>query len=224
MNLEQKDDFGARVMGEIKKREIEMKPRWVFTVISVAVVAIFMIMLLLTTILSSFGLFRIRHVNPFGFLHLGSTGWWIFLQIIPWELFSFVVLGILLTWLLARRFDISYKIGFGFLALALVSIIFSIGFLLDCNEFGEQAEKNGIATILLKHDSSGENWAVGDVINLEKESFTILMHNNRELIVHFDSQTKFQPGQQSRVSDRVRIIGRVKDGEFWANLVEREEK
>ena len=219
-----KQDISGSVMSKINDRHTTMRSRWYFTLISYVLGVALFFVILLAIFSSSLGLFKIRHLNPFGFTDLGRAGWIVALQILPWELIIYTVFATVLTWFLIRRYDISYKIGFLSLALVVVFGIFVASFILDRNKFGEKLEENGVAIHFLEHESVGDNWAEGDILAVNGDSFVINAHSGKTQVIIINQKTQYQPNPGLAVSQRVRVLGDMRDGKLWAHLIEIEHR
>ena len=223
MTNEKEKLFSDQIMGEISKRNLGMRPKWHFTIITVGLGLALFFVAVLTTIFLSLGFFRIRHINPINFINFGNTGWLISLKIIPWELIVFVIVGALLTWMLIRRFDISYKIGFWLLAVILVGVFGVVSVILDRNQFGEQIERSGILPLLVSHESVGNNWVEGKIDSINNDGFEIESHTGKKIPVVLKEQTKPQGNNLLKLNNTVRVIGVWNGKDFMADIVEVDE-
>lgn len=224
MTNDKEKAFDDRIMDEISKRRLGIRPKWYFTLLTIVFGAVLLLVWVTTVTFLSIGLFRVRHINPLNYLHFGNAGWLISLKLIPWELVVFALLGLLVTWLLVRRFDFSYKIRFGLLAFILVAGAVVASLVLDRNKFGEQVEKSGIVPLLVRHESFGTNWVEGKIEAISNNGFEIKTHKGKEVSVLFGTKVKTQGKNLIKENKTVRIIGGWLGKNFVANIVEVEER
>lgn len=212
--------FSDRVMGEIAKRKVVIRPKWYFTLLATVFAATLAFIWSVTIIFLSLGLFHIRQVNPHNYIQFGATGWFVFLKILPWELIIFIILGLLLAWLMVRRYDLSYKIGFGLMSAALIGGVVFVGFLLDWCRFGEQVEKAKIISLLIEHESVGDNWVEGKACEINNYGLKIKTHNDNEVTVILNDQSRSKEKDFFKLGETIRAVGRWNKNVFEAAIIE----
>ena len=126
-------DLSQKVMQEIKRREVKMRPRLYFVFGSILlglglagaiIIAIFFLNLFV---------FRLRVLGPANCLQLANF---------PWTVLLTSVIGIVVGLALLKRHEFSYKKNFLTLAIVLIVVVGVLGFLLDRVGFNERMGRN----------------------------------------------------------------------------------
>ena len=97
------------VMDAIKKRRVQMRPRWHFILLSsLAALGVFIVILTLLYIVS-LSVFLLRDDGAWFAASFGGRGWFSLLHSVPWLLVLFVVIFICLLEVLVRRYRFIYR-------------------------------------------------------------------------------------------------------------------
>ncbi len=135
-------DLSQKVMEEIKRREVKMRPRFYFVGGSIllglglagaVVTAVFFLNLFV---------FRLRVLGPMSCLRLTTF---------PWTTLFISVVGIAAGLTLLKRYKFSYKMNFLVLAIVLTIVIGTLGFLLDRIGFNERMMRRRHMRPFYKH-------------------------------------------------------------------------
>lgn len=132
------NDLSKKVMQEIKRRGIKMRPRLYFVFGSVLLGLGLAGAILTAVFFLNLFVFRLRILGPLGYLRLGRPGLLPFIVSFPWTVLLVSVVGIAAGLALLKRYEFSYKKNFLVLAIVLITVIGVLGFLLDRIGFNER--------------------------------------------------------------------------------------
>lgn len=120
------DNFENKLSELINKNEIKMKPKWHF-VLKTSLIGIFVISLfLLLNILVSFVIFQSRVLPPHEMREIFMS-----LRFGPPILFSILLLGVIVVFVLHNKFDFAYKRSSLFVIFSLLLITFLFSMFID---------------------------------------------------------------------------------------------
>jgi len=127
----------SKVLDKIRGHQLTMRPRFYFTLKSIALAVVAVLTLLLTVSIGSFILFSIRTSYETSLLGFGPSGLLIFLQLFPWPLlFLDIACIVLLEWML-RKFRFGYRSPLLYLLFGLVVIILSASSVIDTDHLSD---------------------------------------------------------------------------------------
>ena len=96
------------VMDAIKKRNIHMRPRWHFVLVSaLAALGVFIVLLALLYIVS-LSVFFLRDNGTWFATSFGGRGWFSLLHSVPWLLIFFSIIFIAILEVLVQRYSFVY--------------------------------------------------------------------------------------------------------------------
>ncbi|OGD86999.1 hypothetical protein A2164_04200 [Candidatus Curtissbacteria bacterium RBG_13_35_7] len=205
-----------KIMKKIHKDHVKMRPRFYFVAASILLGiglagAVFMALFFINLVF-----FRLRIHGPLGYLIFGEFGWKPFLATFPWLPFVIAIIGTIGGLILLRRYDISYKKSFLGLVIILAVLILSLGFLVDKAGFNEKAQNLGQLSPFYKHKFMGEEWLVGEIVEVGDNQVTVSTPRNDQVEVSWDEDTLLPFGAKFQIGQRIRVIGEWQDGKFMA--------
>ena len=211
-----KIDLSKKVMKEIHQKQVKMRPRAHFLVGSILLGIGLAGALILATFFINLAIFRLRVHGPLGYLGFGRFGLRPFLATFPWLLFLVAVGGLFGGLALLRRYDISYKKSFLGLAISLLVLILTAGFLLDFLGFNERARGLKPLGPLFPEQFAGEDWVVGEILEAKNGELVIVTPRGEEVTIKMDEKTLLPFGKDFAVGERIRAIGEWQQGSFMA--------
>lgn len=131
-------DLSQKVMQEIKRRGLKMRPRLYFVLGSVLLGLGLTGAILTAVFFLNLFVFRLRLLGPLSYLRLGRPGILPLVTTIPWAVLLVSLVGIAAGLTLLKRYEFSYKKNFLVLAIVLVVVVAVLGFLLDRVGFNER--------------------------------------------------------------------------------------
>ena len=206
----------------IHHKEVKMKPRIYFVLGSALLALGVLINVFLAILFFTVCVFRWRLHGPLGYLWFGKSGLGPFLATFPWFFLLLGIAAIMGGILFLRKYDLSYKHNFIAIIVWLVVLVAGAGFLLDQVGFNERAEMMEAAKPLYKTQFLGENWAVGEVIEVKEDTITVMTPKGEEVDVKWAKDTMLPSGQDFILGDKVKIIGELeKEDQFEAKGINR---
>jgi hypothetical protein len=202
-----KTDLARKVMTQIDKEGVKMRPRLYFVLGSILLGIGLGMAVVFGAFFFNLAFFRLRVHEPFGFLWFGQFGLRPFIFIFPWfRLFLasiFIILGIILL----RRYEISYKKSFLALALSLVILVLTAGFLIDRIGFNEQVRRIPPMQPFYHNGFEGQEWVIGEIIETGEKEIKIETPEGKEVTVKWDEKTLLPLGSDFQIGERIRAIG-----------------
>lgn len=132
------NDLSKKVMQEIKKRDVKMRPRLYFVGGSILLGLGLAGAIITAVFFLNLFLFRLRILGPLGYLRLGRPGILPLVTTIPWTVLLVSVAAIAAGLTLLKRYEFSYKKNFLVLAIVLIVVVAVLGFLLERAGFNER--------------------------------------------------------------------------------------
>jgi hypothetical protein len=128
------------VMDVIKKRGVQMRPRWHFVLTSMlASLGIFIVLLALLYIIS-LSLFLLHDSGAWSAASFGGRGWFSLLRSVPWLLIAFSIVFIVILEVLVRRYRFVYSRPLLLSVVAILLVVCLGGFILASTSFHRQME------------------------------------------------------------------------------------
>ncbi len=141
MQLQQtpiRESASNKVLGKIRSHELSIRPRFYFTLKSMALVVVALTTLLLSVSIGCFILFSIRTSYETSLLGFGPSGLLLFLLLFPWPLLLLDIASIaLLEWML-RKFRFGYRSPLLYLLFGILVVILSVSAVIDNGRFSDQ--------------------------------------------------------------------------------------
>lgn len=206
-----KADLAKKVMTQIDKGGVKMRPRLYFVLGSILLGIGLGMAVVLGAFFFNLAFFRLRVHEPLGFLWFGQPGLRPFIFTFPWFrlllAFIFIVLGIILL----RRYEISYKKSFLALAISLAILVFTTGFLIDRIGFNEQVRRVPPMQPFYHNGFEGQGWVMGEVTETGEREIKIKTPEGKEVTVKWDEKTLLPLGSDFQIGERIRVIGEWQD-------------
>jgi len=200
-------DLSQKVMEQIKKEKVKMRPRVYFLVGSVLLGVGLAGAILGAILFLNLAFFRMRIHGPFGFLMFGEFGFRPFLATFPW-LPLFISLAAILTGIiLLKRYDISYKKSFLVLTIALAVLVLTMGFILDQIGFNERLERARPLPPFYPSHFTNQDWVMGEIIEIKEEELVITTPRGEEVRIFRQEETLLPFGGDFKVGERIRAVG-----------------
>jgi hypothetical protein len=131
-------DSSKKVMQEIQRRGLKMRPRLYFVGGSVLLGLGLAGAIIVSTFFLNLFVFHLRVRGPLAYLQLGPPGVLPFVATFPWAILFLSVVSIAGGLTLLKRYEFSYKMNFAVLAIVLIVVAAVLGFLLDRVGFNER--------------------------------------------------------------------------------------
>lgn len=215
---EQFPNLADQVMGQIKRRNIKMRPGIYFIIQSLLLKSILGLVILLTIFLVNLTIFKFRVYLPFEFLKFGLLGIKAFLGSIPWIILINTVFLITIAIYLFKQFDISYKRGFSTYALGMMFVLIFGGMLVDQTGINDNFKKQGILPLLYFGQYTSDYWAMGEITGIDKNNntFTIITPVNEQIIISRDQETII-PKESFQINQYIKAVGKKQGNIFKAS-------
>jgi len=126
-----------KVLDKIRAQQVTMRPRFYFTLKSIAVAVVAILTLLLSVSIGSFILFTIRTSYETTLLGFGPSGLFIFLTLFPWPLLILDVACIMLLEWMLRWFRFGYRSPLLYLLFVILVIILSASSVIDTDRVSD---------------------------------------------------------------------------------------
>lgn len=124
------NDLKEKILAKIREGEVVMRPKVYFTLRAAALMLVALVVLTLSVFICNFIFFTLR-LNGHESLLGRPGGLFLFLRFFPWGLLVIdIALIFLLEWML-KSFKFAYQKPTLYLALALVAVVLSAGFVID---------------------------------------------------------------------------------------------
>jgi hypothetical protein len=203
----EKTDLTKKVMTQIEKKGVRMRPRLYFVLGSVLLGIGLGMAVVFGAFFFNLAFFRLRVHEPLGFLWFGQFGLRPFFFTFPWLrlflAFIFIILGIVLL----RRYEISYKKSFLVLAISLVILVLTAGFLIDRIGFNEQVRRIPPMQPFYHNGFVGREWVMGEIVEMGEKEMKIRTPEGKEVVVGWEEKTLLPLGGDFQVGERIRAIG-----------------
>jgi hypothetical protein len=215
-----KTEMAQKVMKEIDKKSIRMKPRIFFVVSSLFLSFGLFLSIALASFLINIMSFRLRVHAPFEYLKFGRHGYLPFFHIFPWPMLILAIASIIIGIIIIRKYDISYKKSFLGIAVGLIIFAIIFGIVIDKTGFNERASKFPPMREMYHRESVGPDWLAGKIIQVSERQLTLLTPFEKKIIVRWDEDTLFPLGSDFIEDQQVRIIGQWRGEEFIAKGID----
>jgi hypothetical protein len=202
-----KNTVKKEVMTKIKSHDIKMKPKIYFAMISILLgvglsLSVFIVMFFVNIVF-----FRLRVYAPLGYLNLGPSGIKAFLFNLPLIHLIVSIVGIVLGLKILKRYDVSYRRNFKYIAIFVISAILTFAFFLDKLNIGDKLAANRGIRPLFMHRAAHNPWMAGEVVRVDKNTITIRTHFGDEIILKLSEVVNAPTGSVFIVGDKIRAVG-----------------
>ena len=126
-----------KVLDKIRAHQVTMRPRFYFTLKSIALAVVAILTLLLTVSIGSFILYTIRTSYETSLLGFGPSGLFIFLSLFPWPLLILDVICIMILEWMLRKFRFGYRSPLLYLLFVILVIILSASSVIDTDRVSD---------------------------------------------------------------------------------------
>ncbi|MFA6437135.1 MAG: hypothetical protein WC242_03145 [Candidatus Paceibacterota bacterium] len=215
-----KIEMAQKVMKEIDKKSIRMKPRIFFIISSLFLSFGLFLSIALASFLVNLISFRLRIHAPFQYLRFGRPGYLPFLHVFPWPMLILAIASIVIGIVIIRKYDISYKKSFWGIAIGLIVFAIIFGIIIDKTGFNEPASKFPPMREMYHRESVGPDWLAGKIIQVSERQLTLLTPFEKKIIVRWGEDTLFPFGSDFTEDQQVRIIGQWQGKEFIAKGID----
>jgi len=128
-NTNEKNSISDRVLGEIRKGQVKMQPKWRFALGAVLILAGIGIILLVMLYLASFVIFVLRETGVLFVPDFGIQGWQAFFSHTPWYLIFFILFFVVFLEIIIKRYALVYRRPLIYSALGIIIIVVAGGIL-----------------------------------------------------------------------------------------------
>ncbi len=202
-----KADLAKKVMEQIEKEEVKMRPRLYFLAGSVLLSIGLGMAVVFGAFFINLAFFRFRIHEPLSFLWFGQFGLRPFILTFPWFrlflAFIFIILGIILL----RRYEISYKKSFLVLAINLAILVLTVGFLADRIGFNERIERMPPLRPFYHNGFVGKDWVMGEIVEIGEKELKISTPEGEAIKISWDEKTLLPFGGNFKVGEGVGVVG-----------------
>ena len=213
--MAENEKLTQEVMGKIGRGEARMKSKAYFLLGTVFLGVGLAGVLLLAIFFTQLVFWRLRTIGPFGYLSFGHFGLRPFLATLPWLSVLFALAGIVIGIYLLRRCDVSYRVSFFGLITGLVTLVLTLGLLLDLSGVSERVARRWDQR-LQQSQFSGRTWVVGQVTEVGEQRAVLVTPQGETVIVVWSEKTLLPFGADFEVGQRVRVVGEWQDDIFLA--------
>lgn len=213
-----KKNLTTKVMEEIKKRKLKMKPKIYFVLGSLSLSFGLFLSIGLSIFFINLISFRLRLHQPFFYLHLGRFGYSPFFHTFPWIILLLAILAIFAGIVILRKYDITYKKSFWGIAVGLVIFILIFGFFIDRAGINRPFTKMPPMKPFYQIQLKGKNWVGGEIININESQnqLTVLTASQEEVVILWNKNTLLPFGADFEVNQEIKAIGAWENNQFIA--------
>ncbi len=192
-------DISNKVMAQIKKEHITMKPHWYFVLGALLLALGLISALLVTTFFMGLIMFHFRTQAPLGFLHFGPSGLKHLVASYPFG-FLLVAGGSIVSGLqLLKQYDFTYKTKPTHIILTILLLVIGGGLLVDQIGMGQKAYQHPQMGLFRKPERS--KWGVvGIVKELTGNQAIITTPDNTVVTLQFITKPQLTPGEMIQAS------------------------
>lgn len=138
--------LAEKIMSQVKTGQIEMKPKWYFTVGSVLLLSGVMALSMGAIFLINLTVFALRGRGP-----MVSWKLQMMLSNFPWWAPLLAITGIVVGINLLKKYDFSYKKDFKLIVVSFILAVLAAGFMIDKVGFNDHLRKKGRMKPLYQH-------------------------------------------------------------------------
>lgn len=217
-----------KMLGAIRKGEVEMKPRWHFALRTALFVTGGVLAILALLYLASFIVFALQLNGTWFAPIFGFAGWYTFFGSIPWILVIFLLLFLVILAVLVKRYAFVYEHPSLYFFVGIMAIIALGGFLIAQTPFHRKlfdAARSGNLPVLggfyrefgMQHAKGIHR---GTIVGTTTNGFIIQDINGQTSTVPFNGFTHFPPGGPRAGGDFVIFGPRNQSGTITAQGIE----
>ncbi len=167
------------LLNKIKSGEIEMKPKYFFTIAYSLLITGILGLFLVSSWFFNILLYKIRTQELWEYFSYGDAGFESFVYNIPFgailvSLFCFII-GIILL----KKFDLSYKQKFPVLVMVVAIVLICAAYLMDKNGLNKKLDTTHKLGNIYHHHLINSDWIIGSVIYRETSGFYVKNVNGR---------------------------------------------
>jgi len=130
-----------KIMADIKSGRVKLRSKYIFIAEKLGLGSAFALSILLAILFFSLILFYLKASDNLFYLSFGSRGLFAFLESFPFLLVASVIILIFIAGFIIKKSGAFYHKPFGRLALGLISLVISLGFILTFTNLAEMIER-----------------------------------------------------------------------------------
>lgn len=209
--------MSKKIMEEIEDSDVQMHSKVYFRMLQLALVGVTGVLIILTALMTIIIFRDIQYGERLGLRGYGGQGYTEYAQALPWFAIVFALLGFLITYVLVKRFDFTYKHRLYTVIGALVFAIAGLGIFFASTgadkPFVETGPFRGLHSI--SQEFADENMVAGEVVHIEEGLITILSPDHGKVVVYTNEDTRGRVGF-IEVGDKIVCFGEHKGDGFEA--------
>jgi hypothetical protein len=209
-------DLSQKVMAQIKKEKVRMRPHIYFLVGSILLGIGLAGAIIGAILFLNLTFFRMRIHGPFGFLMFGQFGLRPFLATFPWLPLLLGLAAIFGGMALLKHYDISYKKSFLVLAIVLTAFVLTVGFVLDRIGFNEKLERVRPLPPFYPSHFTNQDWVMGEITEVKEGEITITTPRGEKVRISIQKETLLPFGGDFQLGERIRVVGEWQNDVFVA--------
>lgn len=209
-------NIANKVMQEIHKKGIRMRPRAYFLAGSLLLTAGLMVIFFIATFLFNIISFRLRVDAPHEFLRFGPPGMLPFFRLLPWLPLLIAVSLVFVGIHLLKKYEFSFKHNFAVIAAITIFLVIAAGFIIDRIGASRRLEILPPIKGFYQERLPGENWVIGEILEISGDSVRIKSLDGRKIVVILNETTMLPMGRNFKVGESIRAFGKWQDSVLHA--------
>jgi hypothetical protein len=209
--------MSKKIMEEIEGSEVQMHSKVYFQMLHLALIGVVGVLIILTALMTIIIFRDIQYGERLGLRGYGGQGYAEYAQALPWFAIVFALLGFLITYVLVKRFNFTYKHRLYTVIGALVFAVAGLGIFFASTgadkPLVETGPFRGLHTI--SQEFADEKMVAGEVVYIEDGHITILSPEHRKIEVYINEDTRGRI-DFIEVGDKVFCFGEHKENGFEA--------
>lgn len=212
-----KHNMADRVMIQIHKENIKIKPRSYFVMQAVAKIAVLVLLALVASYFLNVVYFKFRIYEILGFLRFAGLGILPFLRSIPYIEILVALSLITAAMLCINNFHFFYKKSFSYVTISLFALIFLTGFAIDSTGINELLKASNKASLIYFGQYTGDSWVIGEIVEMEDKKLKVrIPYKNNVINIFFDENTIFPNGKEMKEGNYIQAVGKIDKKAFYA--------
>lgn len=222
-----KIDLSSRINDQIKNDHVKIRSKWFFIVEKLGLEGSIILLVLLSILFSSFVIYVMQRNGVFEFLEFGIKGWLVVLQNIPYELVLIALTFIIISFIVIKQFDFSYRKPFYYISGFVLFIIAAAGVSLFWTGVSDALFDKVTNTSTVKNlygnkltNSPKESSAVlGKVIRTGGSVVLVKTPQGKTVQIRFTPAIETPMDKRFQIGDTIKVLGKKAGNEFTAEII-----
>jgi len=214
-------DLSSRVLERIQKQKINMRSKWIFIAEKLGLESGLLLSVLIAIFMIGLAFYILDENGIFEFSEFGFKSFRVFLDNIPFDIAAFAIVFLLVSEIIIRKFDFSYKKYFKYLPYLVFTFVIVGGVVMYKIDYGRELferEKAGSLSILYSNkitkNPRGERAIIGKITQISERMYVIQTPQGQIYQVNYFLPSESPSHEIFFEGQIVKIIGR-RNGEIF---------